>query len=118
MNLEKHPGSSKTAEQIASESEFSKGNFLSQINAQYAYERGYTGYLANKDLDTGVLNSNTLTTTGVKVGILDSGVDINHPDLLDNVVKDKDGNPYGYNFDYGVCRNGDKTHCSKRAMTW
>ncbi|MBQ2810818.1 MAG: S8 family serine peptidase [Alphaproteobacteria bacterium] len=42
---------------------------------------------------------------------MDNGFDIFHPDLIDNIVKDENGTPYGYNFDYGPCRNGDNKNC-------
>ncbi len=94
--------------------EYSKGdNFLSQIGADFAYARGYTGYIVNRDENGFLINdgSNLITDKKIKVGVLDSGFDIYHPDLIDNIVKDKNGNPYGYNFDYGPCRNGDTSNC-------
>ena len=86
--------------------EFKKGNFLDQIKAEYAYARGYTGYVTQETVDE---SGNTLEK--VRVGVLDYGTDINHPDLIANIAKDENGNSYGYNFDYGPCRNGDKTNC-------
>ena len=108
-NVDVHPASNTPSDYVTTE--FNKGNFLGQINVQYAYARGYNGYITNRDKTTGELISDDLTTTKIRVGILDTGVDINHPDLVGNVIKDKFGNPYGYNFDYGRCKSGDTTHC-------
>ena len=93
--------------------EFKKSsNFLVQIGADYAYARGYTGYITNRDEDGYLIDeNNTLTNEKIKVGILDNGFDINHPDLVTNMVKDKNGKAYGYTFDYGPCRGDDKTNC-------
>lgn len=91
--------------------EFYKGDFLDQIKVEYAYARGYTGYVTQETVDE---SGNTLrnnTFEKVRVGVLDSGTDTNHPDLIANMAKDENGNPYGYNFDYGPCRNGDTTNC-------
>lgn len=94
--------------------EFNKGgNFLSLINADNAYARGYTGYIVNRNTD-GILpddGSDLITDNKVKVAILDNAFDVNHPDLVENIVKDKDGKTYGYNLNYGPCRNGDTTNC-------
>lgn len=86
---------------------------LSMIKADKAYARGYTGYVVNRDEDGYLINdgSNLISNKKIKVGILDNGFDIYHPDLVNNIVKDKDGNPYGYTFDYGPCRNGDTSNC-------
>ena len=82
--------------------EFIKGNFLSQINADKAYARGFGGYTINDDGSKG---------EPVKVGVLDGGTDINNPDLSGSIITNSEGKRYGYNFDYGPCRNGDTTHC-------
>ena len=82
--------------------EFQKGNFLSQINADKAYARGFGGYEVNGDGSRG---------PAVKVGVLDGGTDINNPDLSGTIVTNGDGKRYGYNFDYGPCRGSDRTHC-------
>ena len=86
--------------------EFKTGNFLSQIGAEYAYSRGFGGYYVDDDEEKGIKKGDP-----VKVGVLDNGVDINHPDLKDSIAKNSSGKKYGYNFDYGPCRNGDTTHC-------
>ena len=93
--------------------EYTKTTHLSSINADKAYARGYTGYIINRNEDGTLISdgSELISTEKLKVGVLDAAFDINHPDLLDNVVKDADGKVYGYNFDYGPCRNGDTTHC-------
>ncbi len=92
--------------------EFNKGNFLSQIKAEQAYARGFSGYVTEQktDAETGTITY-VNTPEKVRVGVLDSGTDINHPDLIANIAKDENGNPYGYNFDYGPCRGDDKTNC-------
>ena len=90
-------------------------DFLGQIKADYAYARGYTGYLVDRNAD------GTLKATGdeayqtdeknekikVKIGILDAGFNADHPDLKDNIAQTR-------NFDYGPCRGSDRTHCYAR----
>ncbi len=73
---------------------------VSKINAPQVWELGYEGQ-------------------GVIVGIIDTGVDYNHPDLGNNMWHDTDaGYHYGYNF-YGsgnpldpMDDNGHGTHCA------
>ena len=91
-------------------SEFKKGNFLSQIGADKAYARGYTGLVHDP-------NTRQPTTEKVRVGVLDSGVDITHQDLIDNLSKDADGNIYGFNFDYGPCKGSDKKNCYSHTVS-
>ncbi len=88
-------------------------NFLSPVKADYAYARGYTGYIVNRDSTGSLINdgNDLISSQKVKIGIIDNGFDINHPDLVANVVKNNEGLAYGYNFDYGPCRYGDKTNC-------
>lgn len=91
----------------------SSKSFLHQIKADYAYARGYTGYVIERDKDGYLVDNGSgyISDKKVRVGVLDNGFDIYHPDLIDNIVTNEDGNPYGYNFDYGPCRGGDKTNC-------
>ncbi len=79
-------------------------NFLGQIKAEYAYARGYTGTYI--DPDTGLS-----TGEAVVVGIIDDGLDYTHSDLTNNVLRDDLNNVIGANFNYGPCRNGDRTNC-------
>lgn len=108
-NLNKHPANQNPT--TFKTAEFSKGNFLNQINAQYAYARGYNGYLANKDA-TGDLISNNLTDTKIKVGVWDSSFDVSQPDLAPNIARRQFLNgttkTYGYNTQLGPCREKDK----------
>ena len=76
-------------------SEYTKGNFLSQIKAADAYARLY-----NLD-DNGDLTSNL---ENVKVGIIDSGVYSANSEFSNKNVS-------GFNLDYGPCLNGDTSHC-------
>lgn len=111
-NIGAHPANGAPANYVTNE--FKKGRFLEQINAQYAYARGYNGYVVNRNSETGELigdDGNYSTGSKVRVGIMDNGFDINHPDLKGNIVKGDNNKVYGYNFDYGPCRNGDTTHC-------
>lgn len=88
-------------------------NFLDTIKADYAYARGYSGYVVNRDENGALIDDGyeLISSEKMKVGIIDNGFDITHPDLIDNVVKDENGLAYGYNLDYGPCRNGDNTNC-------
>ena len=113
-NIGENPANNDPSSYV-NNSEFKKGNFLNQINAQYAYAKGYNGYLANKDLRTGELISNELTSTKIKVGIWDASFDVNQPDLVANIAtrefQDGTTKTYGYNTQIGPCRNGDTTNC-------
>ena len=67
----------------------SSATFLSSIKADSAYARGYTGYIINRD-ENGYLvdnGSGFISNQKVKVGVLDNGFDIYHPDLINNIVK-------------------------------
>ena len=88
-------------------------DFLTQINADVAYARGYTGYIVNRDENGNLINTETglISDKKVKVGIYDTSFDINHPDLYDNIVKNEQGKTYGYTFDFGPCRGNDKKNC-------
>ena len=74
-------------------------NFLDAINAATAYGNFYgtdgSGKVVNKLRRT------------VSVGIIDTGVWTGHPEFQTasgSKIK-------GYNYDYGPCRNGDRTNC-------
>ena len=73
-------------------------NFLSQINTHYAYARAE-------------VNGKPVAGEGITVGVIDSGVDINHQDLKNNIKKDEFGNALGANFNYGPCKGTDTTNC-------
>ena len=109
-NLEKHPASAKTADEFAALPEFINGHFLGQIKAQYAYERGHTGFVAATASDGSVSNSDQK----VKVGVMDNYLDVNNPDLTDALTKRSVNGKMtavGFNFDYGPCRGNDRTNC-------
>ena len=109
-NLEKHPTSAKTAAEFAALPEFTNGHFLGQIKAQYAYERGHTGFVAATASDGSVSNSDQK----VKVGVMDNYLDVNNPDLTDALTKRSVNGKMtavGFNFDYGPCRGNDRTNC-------
>lgn len=112
-NVNAHPANGTPASFVTTE--FSKGGFLNQINAQYAYARGYNGYIADRDTTSGNLNSNTLTNEKIKVGVWDNAFDVNQPDLVANIATRQFSNgntkTYGYNTKIGPCRNGDTTNC-------
>jgi len=71
--------------------EYRNGNFLVQINAAQAY--------AN-------LQKQGITLAKVKVGIIDNGLDINNKEFTGQTIT-------GYNYDYGPCREGDRSNCWK-----
>ena len=78
-------------------------NYLGAINAADAYIQ-FTGTTSDDKFATDL--------KPVYVGLIDTGVWHNHSEFT---MTDSAGNQLskvtGYNFDYGPCRNGDKTHC-------
>lgn len=69
--------------------EYRAGGFLPMINAARAYE--------NLDLQG-------ISLQKVKVGIIDDGVYASNKEFANQEIT-------GFNYDYGPCRNGDKTSC-------
>lgn len=72
--------------------------FLGQIRADYAYA-------------TMVKNNLPVAGEGIVVGLIDDGLDVNHRDLANNILKDASGNVIGANFNHGPCRGSDRTNC-------
>lgn len=81
---------------------FKKGNFLSQIGAQYAYAKGYNGKIVNRDPATNDVVANDLGSYykdgKVRVAVVDNGIFNTNPALASNVRTD-----LGANFDTGPC---------------
>jgi hypothetical protein len=107
--IHKNPADSGETDPISTE--LQKGNFLNQINAQSAYDKGYTGYI----IQEGNTPSNNQENEKIKIGIWDSTFDINHPDLQANIATrtfaDGTTKPYGINTEIGPCASGDTTNC-------
>ncbi|MBQ9270647.1 MAG: S8 family serine peptidase [Alphaproteobacteria bacterium] len=88
-------------------------NFLAAINAAEAYSHVY-GYdaqnslvLIGYDADGNKIDSSTNHNI---VAVLDTGVEVNHPEFLNaNGVSKVSGK----SFDYGPCRGDDTTNCWK-----
>jgi len=73
-------------------------NFLSAIKANYAYAYA-------------VQNNQPVAGEGITVGVIDSGVNVNHPDLKYNIKRDENGKVVGASFDYGPCRGTNRKNC-------
>lgn len=71
--------------------EFAEPNYIQQVcsvaNDPYFYQQW--GY--HSELGADVLNAWNITTgsRAIRVGIIDSGIDLDHPDLVDNLVEGK-----------------------------
>ena len=89
------PGKSEDElrQEYAAHPEFQNQPALEQVNAHYAYARGATG-------------------EGVTIGIIDDGIDANHPKLEGKVLPES-YHVTGYNPDYGFCAmRGPDGYCS------
>lgn len=78
-------------------------NYLGAINASDAYIK-FTGNSSDGKFATDL--------KPISVGVIDTGVWYNHTEfMMTDAFGQKHSKVSGYNFDYGPCRNGDKTHC-------
>lgn len=70
--------------------EYDRLGALSHIKASSAYARGYTGYWVNRDSppDNAPLS---ISTQKIKVAVVDTGVDVDHPNLAANITSNLDG---------------------------
>ena len=96
-------------------------NWLTGIGAFMAHERGYTGYMIDRD-DDGYLKADgddayqkdeKGNKIPVRVGVIDSGFNAQADAGMTHLVG-PGVNALGLkvrNMDYGPCRNGDKTYC-------
>lgn len=86
--------------------EFAEPNFIRMINpqttdpffsSQWAINnQGYLGGTIDADMDVSEA-WNSATGTGIKVAIIDTGVDLNHPDLQNNLLPGYDATGEGTN---------------------
>ncbi len=96
-----------TLEEIEGNEAFQKGNFLSDINAQYAYAKGYNGYVINRNPDTNeIVADNPYTSEKITVAVVDNGIYAQNPALTANV-----NTSLGANFDYGPCLSSNTSNC-------
>ena len=56
------------------------------VNSYAAYSRGYDGRIFNRDSDGFALDTNS--DGNVIVGVIDTGIDLDHPDLQNNILSD------------------------------
>ena len=114
---DKDPEAFKTAS-------YEAGGFLSQINANNAYARGYNGYKIRRDSEGYLLDENNQRITDItdgskaitaeknKIAVIDNGIMSTH-----EAFKGKDGVniiKQGLNFDYGPCSSANTSNCYLR----
>lgn len=81
-------------------------SFLDLINAEYAYARGYTGYIMDRDSNNATLLESDENKQKIKIGVLDNYFAQNY-DLKENIASTE-------NFDYPACSDGKITQCYKK----
>lgn len=97
----------KTIIEIQDAAAFQKGNFLSNIGAQYAYYHGYDGRIVNRNPDTHEViftDGNPYVAGKIKVAVVDNGIYSQNAALTPNVTA-------GFNYDYGPCSGGNTNNC-------